>query len=58
MRARCFRAIINSTFALLLVLGKNKVFISLSLSLLWLGHHHLAELVKVHGAAAVLVQFL
>jgi len=25
---------------------------------LWLGHHHLTELVKVHGARAVLVQLL
>ena len=30
-------------------------FVSL---VLWLGHHHLAELIKVHGAGAVLVQLL
>ena len=27
-------------------------------SLLWFGHHHLAELIKVHGSASILVQFL
>ena len=27
-------------------------------SLLGLGHHHLAELIKVHGAGAVLVELL
>ena len=27
-----------------------------NISVLWLAHHHLAELVEVHGPAAVLVQ--
>ena len=30
-------------------------FVSL---VLWLGHHHLAELIEAHGAGAVLVQLL
>ena len=30
-------------------------FVSL---VLWLGHHHLAELIEVHGAGAVLVKLL
>ena len=35
-----------------------QIFIGYLISLLLASHHHLAELVKVHGPGAVLVQFL
>ena len=39
--------------------GRNVLFVCfLSSLILRLGHHHLAELVKVHRAGAVLVQLL
>ena len=35
-----------------------QIFIGYLISLLLASHHHLTELVKVHGPGAVLVQFL
>ena len=43
---------------ILLSQGRNVLFAFFLFLILWLGHHHLAELVKVHRAGTVLVQLL